>query len=98
MSKHTRALKQAERDYSKATSKLEQLQTEHDRMQKSLDDSDEGLVVSKITKIYDSTLQREPDTIGLNHWKQKILNNEISFEQLEKMIKNSPEAMMINEN
>tara|TARA_B110000438_G_scaffold112227_1_gene110123 strand:+ start:2541 stop:4436 length:1896 start_codon:yes stop_codon:yes gene_type:complete len=67
-------------------------------MQKSLDDSDEGLVVSKITKIYDSTLQREPDTIGLNHWKQKILNNEISFEQLEKMIKNSPEAMMINEN
>ena len=38
MSKHTRALKQAERDYSKATDKLEQLQTEYDRMQKSLDE------------------------------------------------------------
>ena len=37
MSKHTRALKQAELDYSKATDRLEKLQVEHDRIQKSLD-------------------------------------------------------------
>ncbi len=41
MSKHTRALKQAERDYSKATDRLEQLQMEHDRMQKSLDENEQ---------------------------------------------------------
>ena len=36
MSKHTRALKQAELDNSKATDRLEKLQVEHDRIQKSL--------------------------------------------------------------
>ena len=41
MSKHTRALKQAERDYSKSTDRLEQLQMEHDRMQKSLDENEQ---------------------------------------------------------
>lgn len=38
MSKHTRALKQAELDYSKATDRLEKLQVEHDRIQKSLNE------------------------------------------------------------
>ena len=39
MSKHTRALKQAERDYAKATDKLEKLQIQYESMQKSLNEN-----------------------------------------------------------
>ncbi|MDP6793683.1 MAG: hypothetical protein QF660_06485 [Anaerolineales bacterium] len=36
MTKHTRALKKAERDFAKATAKLEVLQTEHENVQQAL--------------------------------------------------------------
>ena len=36
MTKHTRALKKAERDFAKATVKLEALQAEHDKTQQVL--------------------------------------------------------------
>ncbi len=36
MTKHTRALKKAERDFEKATAKLEGLQAEHDKTQQVL--------------------------------------------------------------
>ena len=42
MSKHTRALKQAEQDYAKATNKLEKLQIQHENMQKSLHENDQN--------------------------------------------------------
>ena len=41
MSKHTRALKQAERDYAKATDKLEKLQIQYESMQKSLNENEQ---------------------------------------------------------
>ena len=41
MSKHTRALKQAEQDYAKATNKLEKLQMQHENMQKSLHENEQ---------------------------------------------------------
>ena len=42
MSKHTRALKQAEQDYAKATNKLEKQQIQHENMQKSLNENDQN--------------------------------------------------------
>ena len=36
MSKHTRALKKAERDFDKATSRLEELQAEHEKIELAL--------------------------------------------------------------
>ena len=42
MSKHTRALKQAEQDYANATNKLEKLQIQHENMQKSLNENDQN--------------------------------------------------------
>ncbi|MBS60886.1 MAG: hypothetical protein CL606_06240 [Anaerolineaceae bacterium] len=41
MSKHTRALKQAEQDYAKATDKLEKLQMQYESMQKSLNENEQ---------------------------------------------------------
>ena len=41
MSKHTRALKQAEQDYAKATNKLEKLQMQHENMQQSLHENEQ---------------------------------------------------------
>ena len=36
MSKHTRALKKAERDFNKATARLEELQSEHEKVELAL--------------------------------------------------------------
>ncbi len=36
MTKHTRVLKKAERDFAKATARLEELQAEHERVQLAL--------------------------------------------------------------
>ena len=36
MTKHTRALKKAERDFAKATTKLEELQAKHEKIQQVL--------------------------------------------------------------
>ena len=41
MSKHTRALKQAEQDYAKANNKLEKLQIQHENMQQSLHENEQ---------------------------------------------------------
>ena len=40
MTKHTRALKQAEQAYAKATNKLEKLQIQHENMQQSLNENE----------------------------------------------------------
>tara|TARA_B100000945_G_C20421876_1_gene618463 strand:+ start:298 stop:546 length:249 start_codon:yes stop_codon:yes gene_type:complete len=42
MSKHTRALKQAERDYVKANKRLELLQTEYNKVQESFDNTNKN--------------------------------------------------------
>ena len=41
MTKHTRALKQAEQAYAKATNKLEKLQIQHENMQQSLNENEQ---------------------------------------------------------
>ncbi len=63
-------------------------------MNASLLESEEGIIVKKISEIYGEILGREPDSSGIIHWKEKILNNEITFNELENIIRNSPEAQI----
>jgi len=55
-------------------------------------ESDEGMIIIKISEIYAEILEREPDISGMLHWKEKIINNEITFSELKNIIKNSAEA------
>jgi len=64
-----------------------------DEIRHSLINSREGVVTSNISEIYQEILNREPDITGMNHWKEQLLNKEITFDELKNIIKNSPEAM-----
>jgi FkbM family methyltransferase len=49
------------------------------------------IVMEQITKMYKKYLLRDPDRDGLLHWINQINNNQTSFDELEKQIKDSPE-------
>jgi len=50
-----------------------------------------------IAKIYKKYLLRDPDREGLIHWINQISNNQISLDELEENIKNSPEFQLANQ-
>ena len=54
-------------------------------------------LTKKIVDIYKKLLLRDPDRNGLLHWIKKITDNEITIEELEQLIKNSPELRLCNE-
>jgi hypothetical protein len=49
-----------------------------------------------IAKIYKKYLLRDPDRGGLIHWINQISNNQISLDEIEKNIKNTPEFELAN--
>lgn len=50
-----------------------------------------------IRKTYSEILQREPDSVGLNHYYTEITNGKISYKDLENILKNSKEYLQLKE-
>ena len=55
------------------------------------------IVMEQITKMYKKYLLRDPDRDGLLHWINQINNNQTSFDELEKQIKDSPEFHLVQQ-
>ena len=64
MTKHTRALKQAEQAYAKANNKLEKLQMQHENMQQSLHENEQDNT-EDIQKELNAIIERNFSTISL---------------------------------
>lgn len=54
-------------------------------------------IIKEISKIYKKYLLRYPDREGLLYWANQINDNQISFEELERQIKISPEFQLANQ-